>query len=211
MASQSDSLRSLENQVGHLENTLSNRQQGTLPNDTENSKNNGKEHCKAIATRSGIRNEEPLREPRKKMRLLQSMPQQQKLPPPFPQCFKKINEEQQYKAFINVLRQLTINILFIKTLKQNLHCIKFMKEVISKKQRLGEFETVALTEGCSAMATSQLPLKFKDPESFTIPYDIGDTFVGKALYDLGDSINLISLSILKKFGSGEARLTTVTL
>ncbi|XP_039010487.1 uncharacterized protein LOC120139268 [Hibiscus syriacus] len=131
--------------------------------------------------------------------------------PPFPQCFKKTKEYQQYKAFIDVLRQLTINIPLIDSLEKNTNYIKFMKEVLSKKRRLGEFKIIALTEGCSTMATSQLPPKLKDSGSFTIPCNIGDIFVGKALSDLGASINLIPLSIFKKFWSGEVRPAIVIL
>ncbi|XP_039036971.1 uncharacterized protein LOC120174067 [Hibiscus syriacus] len=61
------------------------------------------------------------------------------------------------------------------------------------------------------MAISQLPPKLKDPGSFTIPCNIGNTFLGKALCDLGANINLIPLSIFRKFRSGEARPTMVTL
>ncbi|KAF7827348.1 uncharacterized protein G2W53_018512 [Senna tora] len=52
--SQASSLRSLETQVGQLATALNNRQQGTLPSDTEpNPRKEGKEHCKAIFFRSG--------------------------------------------------------------------------------------------------------------------------------------------------------------
>ncbi|KAJ9553842.1 hypothetical protein OSB04_017887 [Centaurea solstitialis] len=51
----------------------------------------------------------------------------------------------------------------------------------------------------------------KDPGCFTIPCLIGGKNVGKALCDLGASINLMPLSIFKSLGIGEARPTTVTL
>ncbi|XP_062085804.1 uncharacterized protein LOC133791913 [Humulus lupulus] len=89
--------------------------------------------------------------------------------------------------------------------------VKFLKDILTKKRRLGEFETVALTEGCSAMLKSKIPPKLKDPGSFTIPCSIGGRDVGRALCDLGASINLMPMSILKKPGIGEARPTTVTL
>jgi hypothetical protein len=56
-----------------------------------------------------------------------------------------------------------------------------------------------------------LPPKLEDPGNFTIPCSIGNSIFEKALCDLGASINLIPLSIFKKLGLGEARLTTVTL
>ncbi|XP_054792441.1 LOW QUALITY PROTEIN: uncharacterized protein LOC129298065, partial [Prosopis cineraria] len=50
-----------------------------------------------------------------------------------------------------------------------------------------------------------------DPGSFSIPCHIGNKFLGKALCDLGASINLMPLSIFNKLELGEARPTTVTL
>ena len=53
--------------------------------------------------------------------------------------------------------------------------IKFMKEVMSKKRRLEEYETVKLIEECSAILQKKLPQKMKDPGSFTIPCTIGQS------------------------------------
>ncbi|XP_039030856.1 uncharacterized protein LOC120165391 [Hibiscus syriacus] len=96
-------------------------------------------------------------------------------------------------------------------MEQNPNYIKFMHEVLYRNKRLGEFKTVTLTEGCSAMATSRLPPKLKEPGILTIPYSIGDQFVGKALYLFCVSINLMTLSIFRKFGSGDGRPTTIML
>ncbi|XP_062113710.1 uncharacterized protein LOC133824751 [Humulus lupulus] len=89
--------------------------------------------------------------------------------------------------------------------------VKFFKDILTRKRRLGEFETIALMEGCSAMLKSKIPPKLKDPGSFTIPCSIGGRDVGRALCDLDASINLMPMSIFKKLGIGEARPTTVTL
>ncbi|XP_062119486.1 uncharacterized protein LOC133833899 [Humulus lupulus] len=70
---------------------------------------------------------------------------------------------------------------------------------------------VALTEGCSAILKNKIPPKLKDSGSFTIPCSIGGKDVGRALCDLGASINLMPMSIFKKLRIGEARPTTVTL
>ena len=51
----------------------------------------------------------------------------------------------------------------------------------------------------------------KDPRNFTIPCSIGTRYNGRALCDLGVSINLMPLSVFKQLGVGECRLTTVTL
>ena len=54
-------------------------------------------------------------------------------------------------------------------------------------------------------------MKMQDPGSFTISYTIGKVEFKKALCDLGASINLIPLSILKRLGLGELTPTNMTL
>ena len=88
---------------------------------------------------------------------------------------------------------------------------KFLKDILSKKKKITEYETIALTEGCSALVTNKLPPKQKGPGSFTISCSIGGKEVGKALCDLGASINIIPLSVFKTLGIGAARPSTVTL
>ncbi|XP_014524467.1 uncharacterized protein LOC106780684 [Vigna radiata var. radiata] len=56
-----------------------------------------------------------------------------------------------------------------------------------------------------------LPPKLQDPGSFTIPCTIGDLEVGRALIDLGASINLMSLSMFKKIDGLELKPTRITL
>ncbi|XP_012458193.1 uncharacterized protein LOC105778985 [Gossypium raimondii] len=89
--------------------------------------------------------------------------------------------------------------------------VKFMKDILSKKRRLGEFEAVALTEGCTTILMNKLPPKRKGPMSFTISCSIGNHYVGKALCDLGASIDLMLMSIYRNLGIGKTRLTMVTL
>ena len=107
--------------------------------------------------------------------------------------------------------KLHINIPFVDALEQMTSYVKFMKDILSKKRRLSDFETVNLTKECSAILQRKLPQKLKDLGSFTIPCTIGNSIFERALCDLGASINLMSLSIFRRLGIGEARLTTVTL
>ncbi|XP_058005376.1 uncharacterized protein LOC110668858 [Hevea brasiliensis] len=58
---------------------------------------------------------------------------------------------------------------------------KFLKEILSNKRRLEDYETVALTEECSALLQNKLPPKLKDPGSFFISCHIRDTSIDKAL------------------------------
>ncbi|XP_062113223.1 uncharacterized protein LOC133824357 [Humulus lupulus] len=43
--------------------------------------------------------------------------------------------------------------------------VKFMKEILSKKRKLEDYETVALTEECSAIPQRKMPQKLRDPGS----------------------------------------------
>ncbi|KAJ9546604.1 hypothetical protein OSB04_019147 [Centaurea solstitialis] len=116
-----------------------------------------------------------------------------------------------FKKFLDIFKQLHINISLVEALEQMPNYVKFLKDILSKKRKLNEFETVALTQECSAILTCKIPPKLKDPGSFTIPCSIGGQEVGLALYDLGASINLMPLSVFNKLGIGEVRPTTVTL
>ena len=63
--------------------------------------------------------------------------------------------------------------------------VKFMKDILAKKRKLGEYETVALLEECSAILQMKFPPKYKDLGSFTILCTIGSSIFEKSLCDLG--------------------------
>ena len=56
-----------------------------------------------------------------------------------------------------------------------------------------------------------LPPKLQDPVSFSIPFSIGNSVLGKALCDLGESINLMPLSMFKRLKLGEVKPMTISL
>ncbi|XP_038889677.1 uncharacterized protein LOC120079535 [Benincasa hispida] len=130
---------------------------------------------------------------------------------PFPRRLMKKNDEHQFKRFLELLKQLHIKIPLIEALEQIPIYVKFLKDILTKKRRVSEKEVTSLTHECNALVSNNLPKKQKDPRIFTVPCSIGGLDVGHALCDLGASINLMPLSIFKKFGMGEAQSTSVTL
>ena len=88
--------------------------------------------------------------------------------------------------------------------------VKFLKDNLTARTKFEEFKVVALNEEC-AILKNKILLKEKDPGSFTIPVSLGVKKLSKKLCDLGSNVNIMSLSIYKKLGIGEARPTTVTL
>ena len=119
--------------------------------------------------------------------------------------------DDQFSKFLSIFNQLHINIPHIEALEQMPKYAKFFKDIMSKKWKLEEHETVMLTEESSAILQKKLLPKLKDPGSFTIPCTIGKSYFDRALCDLGASINLMPLSVFKKFGLGEVKPTTISL
>ncbi|XP_042460296.1 uncharacterized protein LOC122043781 [Zingiber officinale] len=88
---------------------------------------------------------------------------------------------------------------------------KFLKGILSNRRQKGDFETVALTENCSALLTTNIPPKLQDPGSFSIPCKIDSELIQKAFCDLGASISLLPYSLCKKLGLQNIKLTTMAL
>ncbi|XP_061358959.1 uncharacterized protein LOC133303110 [Gastrolobium bilobum] len=92
-----------------------------------------------------------------------------------------------------------------EALKKKPSYAKFLKETISKNRKLTEDEHVTLTEECSAIIQKNFPPKLKDPGSFSIPCTIGKTTIEQVLCDLGASINVMPLTLMKKLGIDEVK------
>ncbi|KAK8533931.1 hypothetical protein V6N12_047333 [Hibiscus sabdariffa] len=132
-------------------------------------------------------------------------------PPPFPQRLKKQQQDYQFKKFFDILKQVHINLPLVEALQQMPNYAKFLKDMVSRKKRIEEFETAAAIETCLALMHNKVPAKKSDPGSFTIECFIGHNYPTKALCDLGASINLMPTSVFQKLGIGEAKPTTVML
>lgn len=124
---------------------------------------------------------------------------------------KKEKEVGPFKKFMEMLNKVQVSIPFCEALEQMLVYAKFMKELLSGKHKLKYDENTALTKKCSASIQRKLPPKLTDPCRFTISCSICSLIIGNALYDLGTSINLMSLSIRRKLKCGEPKATKMTL
>lgn len=87
-----------------------------------------------------------------------------------------------------------------------------LKRIFSQeREKVSDHKTISLIEDCSAIIIKKLPLKMIDPDSFKIPYAIGNIQFGNILCELGASINLIPLLIFKRLGVGEAKTISISL
>ncbi|XP_015954865.1 uncharacterized protein LOC107479231 [Arachis duranensis] len=85
-----------------------------------------------------------------------------------------------------------------------------LKNAISKKKALRGDKTVVLTKECSTLVQKKLPPRCPDPRNFLIPCTIGTITFAKAMFDLGSSINLMPLSVMKKLGIQEVQATEIS-
>jgi hypothetical protein len=88
---------------------------------------------------------------------------------------------------------------------------KFLKDLITVKQKTNFLKKVCLTEQVSSILQCRLPIKYKDPGCPTISCTIGVSHIEKALLDLGASVNLLPYSIYLQLRLGELKPTSMTL
>ncbi|XP_075080926.1 uncharacterized protein LOC142166225 [Nicotiana tabacum] len=206
-------IRNIERQMGQIVNLLSERAPWTLPSDTEK---NLKETIKVISLRSGKvltdpivkakskvvnkQTETPTEENNEKQKSQNSGVQKEieesrHMPAlPFPQKMKREKLDKCFGRFLEMLKQLYVNIPFTEVLTQMPAYAKFLKEILSSKRNI----MVKLNAHYSAILQNKITQKCGDSGSFTIPCSLGSENFDKALCDSGVSINLMPLSVFRK-------------
>ncbi|KAL9239249.1 hypothetical protein vseg_013591 [Gypsophila vaccaria] len=124
---------------------------------------------------------------------------------------QKMKEETQFGNFMEIVKNLRVTIPFTELVIHIPSYSKVMKDVISRKRSLGKCETIALTEGCSALLQHRSPPKRKDPGSFFIPCTIGTLTIDNALCDLGASVSVMPYSVCEKLNIGILKCASITL
>ncbi|KAA3473227.1 Aspartic peptidase [Gossypium australe] len=89
--------------------------------------------------------------------------------------------------------------------------VKFLKELLTNKRKLDDSSIMELNAICSATLQNKLPIKLKDPVSFTILCLIGSLNVENALADLGASMNGMPYKMFKQLDLGEPRPTRMII
>ncbi|GJX65524.1 reverse transcriptase domain-containing protein [Tanacetum coccineum] len=100
--------------------------------------------------------------------------------------------------FVEIFRELHFELSFADAL---LHMPKFasmFKSLLNNKEKLFDLAKTPVNENCSAVILKKLPEKLGDPGKFLIPCDFPKIVECLALADLGASINLMPLSLLRR-------------
>ncbi|RDY00160.1 hypothetical protein CR513_16695, partial [Mucuna pruriens] len=110
--------------------------------------------------------------------------------PPPPTCehcrttgYEDEKHDKKFSKFLNIFKNLHINIPFAKVMAQMSTYAKILKEI--------GFEVVNLIEECFTVVLKKFLPTIRDPWSFTILCIMGNSYFEKALCDLGSSINLM--------------------
>lgn len=75
----------------------------------------------------------------------------------YPHAPTKKDKERKYVRFLDIFKRLHINILYDKSLEQMPTYSKFMKEVLTKKRRYTNEETIHLDASCSLIIQRTIP------------------------------------------------------
>ena len=75
---------------------------------------------------------------------------------PYPQRLRKNKLDKQFDRFMDIFKKLHINIPFAEALEKMSGYMKFMKDVLSKKKKLGDYETVTLSKECSVIFAKEV-------------------------------------------------------
>ncbi|GKC39756.1 hypothetical protein Tco_1052140 [Tanacetum coccineum] len=151
------------------------------------------EHVNAVFTRSGKtydppanpntktvvfldNSEDEAEEVKKEAEPLPKKPTQTDTPPlkaykpkiPYPQCLNKEKMEARYAKFLDMIKEVRINVPLVDVLTGMPNYGKILKDLISNKSKMEQISTAFLTEECLAILQNKIPPKLGDPGNFAI-------------------------------------------
>ncbi|KAI5343471.1 hypothetical protein L3X38_011347 [Prunus dulcis] len=184
----------LEVQLGQIATEIAQREPGKWPSQTViNPKN---QEAKAVHV----------------LRSDRYIPPSPYIPPiPFPGRLKKANQDKAFKEIYDILSKVNINLPLLDVVKQIPAYGKFIKHLMTHKLNFTPSEEVKLNKNVSAVLQRKLPPNLEDPGSFNIPINIGDKTVGRAMLDLGASINVMPYSVYQALGLEGIKKTSIRL
>ena len=130
---------------------------------------------------------------------------------PYPLVPSKKDKERHFARFLDIFKKLEITVPFGEAMQRTSLYSKFLKDLLTKKGKSIQSDNILVEGNCSTVIQRILPPKYKDPGNVTIPCLISVVSVGKALFDLGASINLMPLSMCRRIEELEIMPTRMTL
>ncbi|GJS62432.1 reverse transcriptase domain-containing protein [Tanacetum coccineum] len=119
--------------------------------------------------------------------------------------------EAQYGKFLDIIRAVRINVPLVDVLAGMPNYGKFLKDLISNKNKIEQISAAFLSDESSAMIQNKVSPKLGDPGSFLIPCNFNKAFSCNTLADLGASINLMPYSLYAKLSLGTLKPTKMSV
>ncbi|GJY16544.1 reverse transcriptase domain-containing protein [Tanacetum coccineum] len=200
------SIQNLETKIDRLADKQSGRPFGSLPSNTQpNLRDNLSDQQTNFENPINFDSDDEDDEPTPQPKTQPTKPVKERpLPKPYkpkilyPQRLRKEKIEAQYEKFLDMIRAVRINVPLVDVLARMPYYCKFLKELISNKQKIEQIYAAFISDESSAMIQNKVPPKLRDPGSFLIPCNFNKTFSYNALVDLGASINLMPYSLFAK-------------
>ena len=117
------------------------------------------------------------------------------VPPPYPQRLRKPKKDDKTQEFLELFKQVKINIPVLDMIRQVPSYAKYLKDLCTVKRRVGVPKQAFLTDQVSSIIMQNMPHKYKDPGCPTITCIIGNHTLKHDLLDLGSSVNLLPFSV----------------
>ncbi|GJT79084.1 hypothetical protein Tco_1045809 [Tanacetum coccineum] len=174
-------IQDLEMKFGRIYDHQSSRPTGTLPSNTQ--------------TNPKPSNEKPYRPPTARNKHVNAVFIRSGKTAVFLDNSEDEAEEARYAKFLDMIKEVRINVPLVDVLAGMPNYGKFLKDLVSNKSKMEQISVAFLTEECSAILQNKIPPKLGDPGSFLIPCKLANSVEYLALADLGASINLMSYSL----------------
>ncbi|GJS75776.1 reverse transcriptase domain-containing protein [Tanacetum coccineum] len=130
---------------------------------------------------------------------------------PYPQRLRKEKIEERYAKFIDLIKEVKINIPLVDVLDGMPKYEKFLKDLVSNKSKMEQISAAFLNEECSTIIQKKLPPKLGDPGSFLIPCTFVNSVESLALADHDASINLMPYSLYASLSKNSLKPTKMSI
>ncbi|KAL4379684.1 hypothetical protein GQ457_02G027280 [Hibiscus cannabinus] len=130
-------------------------------------------------------------------------PEEPRPHPPFLQRLKKQKQEYQYKKIFDILKHVHTNLPLVEALQQMPNYAKLLKDMATRKIRIGEFETAAAREECLAMMHKRIIPKRQILRASPYRAPLEKTILPRPFCDPGAQINLMPKFIAHSYNLEE--------
>ncbi|GJX15104.1 reverse transcriptase domain-containing protein [Tanacetum coccineum] len=132
-----------------------------------------------------------------------------KIPCPQRPCKEKM--EERYAKFIDLIKEVRINVPLVDVLAGMPNYGKLLKDLASNKSKMEQISAAFLNEECFVIVQNKLLPKLGDPGSFLIPCTVAGSVKYLALADLGASINLMPYSLYASLSRNTLKPTRMSI